>query len=77
MAKISKEDIKRLQREVLDIDPDNDKYKIDDISAELYLQKNHNNRLDAINDIITELFMNEEQLSPKRQRSKKESHHLI
>ena len=71
MAKISKEDIKRLQREVLDIDPDNDKYKIDDISAELYLQKNHNNRLDAINDIITELFMNEEQLSPKRQRSKK------
>ena len=71
MAEINEETIKRLQQELLAIDRDNDLYKIDDEVAKFYLQKNHNNRLNAINDIITELFMNEEQPSPKRQRSKK------
>lgn len=71
MAKITKETIKALQQELQAIDPDNDIYKIDDIAAEHYLQKNYNNRLNAINDIITELFMKEEQPNPKRQRSKK------
>lgn len=71
MAKISKEDIKGLQQAVLAIDPDNDKYKIDDTAAEFYLQNNNNIRDDAINDIIIELFMEGEQPNPKRQRSKK------
>ena len=71
MAEINKETIKALQQELLAIDPDNDNYKIDDEVAKFYLQKNYNNRLNAINDIITELFMKEEEPNPKRQRSKK------
>ena len=73
MAKITKEHIKGLQQELLKIDPDNDEYKIDDITAEHYLKVNHNNSLDAINHIIVEKFLKvkEEQPSPKRQRSKK------
>ena len=71
MAKISKEAIKGLQQEVQAMYPGNDVFKIDDEAAKFYLEKNHNNSLDAINDIITELFMKEEEPNPKRQRSKK------
>ena len=70
MDEISKKNIKQLQKELLDtIGLDNDEYKIDDKTAEDYLKKYHNNRLDAIHHIIVEKFMKEEQPNPKKRES--------